>query len=665
MSQVVEEVQQAFTRRVESSINPSFMPEDASTWAVNVTFRGGTPQTRPGNASIFNFPCGQPQGMTMFRPTGGLLHMVVAVAGDVYVAPEPFDNYRKLENVRFYERSKFVAFADCLQSTTYDEAGVIQPLAVPRRVLVMQDGNTKPAFWDGGTDRHLDPTPSQVFDDDSGEIITQPGRDETRIGLWMAWAGNRLWVSRGPDIWASDIGNPLKFTETTYIAESRKFTMPENVTGMIQPSSGQPLIVFGENTLSFLRANVLDRTQWLDDPNFQQTEYGIGCVAPRSIINKLGLVWWYSPNGWTNLNFAMQSFNDSRVRYFDKQMGWSKRNLSVDKTGICAGETEDYTFISVPSGDKWNRHTWVWDDYQDNPGWDGVWMGNRPVQWAKGVVNGTERIFCLSYDNDGVNRVWEAMQPVRMDNQTPISCLLSTRYYNMGSGLNKRFSHAELFLREVSNDTELTAWATSPSGPAQKAMNVLLKAKRGQLSLDTTIGPSNPLQTLSRQFRELKSGELQQADAKTYGVCTIENNRTPIIDKAFGMTLAWTGNLAIDLLRVYGIAGSDNRFVGACEGDDAEEYAIRVDGGAMGEDNPYPYYTSEQSLELGCSRGDGEPVSVTATAFSMVSQRDADRLAYLRAYRTAQGLLECIDDAALLDELDEALLDSEDNVLTG
>ena len=659
----VEDMQASFDGRIESSVNPVNLRENQSMWSINTTSRGGIVLTRPGFSTVFNVPCKNPQGITMFTPTGGVPNLVFAVDGYVYVSAAPFKEYRRLENIRFYARSRFVTFADCLQAVEYDEAGTIQFLPTPKRVLVMQDLNTRAAFWDGGTDRHLNPTLSTVFDPDSGERITQPFRDETPIGLHMAWAGNRLWVSKGTSVFASDINNPLKFTETQYIAEGRRFHMPEDVTGMIQPSSGQPLIVFGERTITFLKANVIDRTLWLGDPDFQNTEYGIGCIAPRSIINKLGLVWWYSPNGWTNLNFALQSFNDSQQRYVDRPMDWSKRNLSVDKTGICAGETENYTLISVPSGDRWNRHTWVWDDYRENPGWDGVWMGVRPVQWAKGVVDGTERIFCLSNDTDGVIRIWEGMQPERRDNGKPVSCMHVTRYFNFQSGLNKRFQHAELYMREVSGDTELTAWSQSPRGPAQKALNVLFRPEAGSMSNGVPIGGSSPVQTLSRQFREIKTRQSDIGGAEDCGVCRIEAPRSAGIDRSFGLVLAWTGVLGLETLRLYANAGEDNSFEGACTQDDDSPAAINA-AGCADDTNPYQFYFSEQTATATCPQGSvGDTVSVAATGFSIVSQRDADRIALNRAKLAAQGLLECLDGATMLVDDEEALIDNDENSL--
>ena len=669
MAEKVEDSQQSFAGRADSSMNPAFMRGDQYLWGVNVTTRGGTPRTRPGLATRFNFPCEHPQGFTMFQPTGGVVHMVVVVDGEVFVSPSPFETYTKLEGVQFYNKSRFVAFAECLQSTTFDDEGFFRPLAIPKKVLVMQDGNTRAAFWDGGTARHLDPTPSMVFDEDSGERITQPRKDETKIGLWMAWAGNRLWVSRGPNVWASDIGNPLKFTEAQYIAEGRSFTMPENVTGMIQPSSGQPLVVFGEKTITFLRADILDRSKWLDTPDFQQSEHGIGCVAPRSIINKLGLVWWYSPSGWTNLNFAMQSFNDSRVRYFDKPMDWSKRNLSIDKTAICAGEIEDYTLISTPSGDRWNRHTWVYDDWQDNPGWDGVWMGVRPVQWAKAVIDGTERIFCLSADEDGVNRVWEAMQSRRADNGEPISSFLATRYYNFGGGLNKRFSHSELFLREVEGDTELTVWAQSPRGAADKSTNILFKPERAffksQLLTEDTV-----IETRSPQFREPKGRQTNIGWVNPCGECTVETGstkRSPMVDKSFGLVLAWSGVMAVDAFRIYAYMGDDNKLEGECSKDDEEEVSVRSNGcsNEPGEEEPFRFFFSEQEETVGCPQsGTTEMVTAVASSFSIVSQRDADRKAKGTARLSAEGELICEVVSIYTNNNDEAFTTDNDSVLT-
>lgn len=663
----VEDSQFTFQGRVDSSVNPINLRQDQFVWSVNATSRGGVVMTRPGFSTVFNIPCGQPQGITTFTPTNGVEHLVFAADGYVYVSPAPFNTYRRLENIRFYNKSRIVTFADCLQAVDFDSTGTLEFLAVPKRVLVMQDGNQRAAFWDGGEDRHLNPQRSNVIDPDTDERIPQPGFDETPIGLHMSWAGNRLWVSRGTSVFASDINNPLKFTESQYIAEGRSFHMPEEVTGMIQPSSGQPLLVFGKNTITFLKANILDRTQWLNDSNFQSTEYGIGCIAPLSIINKLGLVWWYSPSGWTNLNFALQSFNDSQQRYFDRPMDWSKRNLSVDKSGICAISIEDYTFVSVPSGDIWNRHTWVWDDYQENPGWDGVWMGVRPVQWAKGVINGTERVFCLSRDSDGVNRIWEGMQATRKDNGTPISSMAVTRYFNFQSGLNKRFQHAELYLREVSGETELTAWSQSPRGPAQKACNVLFKAGEHGISLAPQGSLATQYQSLTGQFREIKTRQSDVGGIDDYGVCRIEVPRSSGIDRTFGLVIAWSGTLAMEQVRLYANAGEDNTFEGECVRDDAEERDISSFGTSDGR-NPYQFYFAEATEDASCPFGSiGEQVlGVTATGFSMVSERDAQRNAKHRAKLAARSLLSCLKGVGLLtDGEGNVLIDENGNALIG
>ena len=136
----VEDSQSSFLGRCESTQNPIYLSETQFLWGVNVTARGGLLRERPGNATVFNLPCGNPQGMTVFTPTGGNPHIVAAVSGRIYVSSAPFTQYRRLKNVRFYDKALFVSFADCLQTVDYDEAGVIDFLPTPKRVLVMQDG---------------------------------------------------------------------------------------------------------------------------------------------------------------------------------------------------------------------------------------------------------------------------------------------------------------------------------------------------------------------------------------------------------------------------------------------------------------------------------------------------------------------------------------------
>jgi hypothetical protein len=641
----------SFGGKMDSSLDPAFLQEGQYYAGMNVVSRGGTVQTRPGYATIFNLPCGNLQGFTTFTPTDGRPHLVAVVDGKVYASPSPFSYYFRVPNIQFFKRSKFIAFAECLQTTDYTASGSPVTLQKPRKVLVMQDRNTRAAYWDGGQSRHLNPTPSIVTDSD-GNRITQPERDETPVGLWMAWAGNRLWVSRGNEVFASDIGNPLKFTETTYLNEGRAFSMPEDVTGMIQPSSGQPLLVFGQNSITFLKANILDRTLWLSTSDFQFTEYGVGCLAPRSVVNKLGLVWFYSPNGWTNLNYALQTFNDSRTSYLDKEMTFSKVNMSVDKSIVCAGEIEDYLLVSVPSGDKYNKHTWVYDQYTKQPGWDGVWTGTRPIEWSKVSVNGTDRLFYASKDSDGVNRIWEAFQSNRTDNGQPITWWVRGRDHGSNERQWMRFRRAELFYERLFGTTDIAAWFGGRRGAPRKIASKRFVASNTPITYtpSTAYSDDNIPTSVIPQVRYQTTEEYQDNDGTSAcESCSVETDDINAIDKQFFLFICGSGRGGIEGYRLYADWLNENRIQGDCETDETGTRALSPEGCGSTEsqtitNRAFPIFSATSAQTVSCP-GDliGDDASATVTKTSIISQDDATRKAEGAAQTEALGKLVCVE----------------------
>jgi len=665
-----------FSRGMNSAANPSRIGEMQYAMGMNVVSRGGVVQTRPGFTTMFNLPCGRLQGFTMFQPNDLPVHWVAVVDGFVYVSAAPFNTFTRLNGIRFWKRSRFVAFASCVQTTFYD-SGILSLLDRPKNVLIMQDGNTRAAMWDGNTARHLNPTLSRVFDE-NGDRITMDGLDETPIGLWMAWAGNRLWVSRGKYVFASDIGNPTKFTETQYIAEGRAFTMPEDVTGMIQPASGDNLIVFGRESITFLAANIQDRRQWLSTPNFQRSEYGIGCIAPRSIVNKLGLTWWYSASGWTNLNFALSSFNDSKLRYLDEPMQASKSYLSPDKAGICAGEIENYILVSVPSGSRFNRHTWALDLYQDEAiVWDGIWTGINPVEWARASINGVDRIFCASRDSDGINRVWEAFREDRTDNGEPITSFVLTRSDAMGTKDLKRFRYAELYLDDVYGIVDFYAGVAGRKGGFRRVLTKRMNAAVGPLNLEDiyysedqgenekTIWHSN-----RPQGRVIRTEEIYPEGEDTCNTCGVESDIPFPIDREFQMLLMWSGRASVEGYRLY--ADEQSRLEsrqGRCEDDETGTRTLN-EGGCSGltayvGEQALTLFESNQEYEASCSEGEtGGSVIVGAYSTSYISQADADRRAAGKARLLALGTLVCVENIVLADENEIALADETGTLLT-
>lgn len=666
--EVFRDQQFGFGLGCNSGINPIAIPDGGYHIGQNVVSRGGLIQTRPGYRSVFNLPCGRLQGFTLFKPTDGSTHMVAAVAGEIYISAAPFETYRKLEGIAFNANAERVVFCATIQTQYFDGAGFIVNRDRPLDILIMQDGSTRAAMWNGSVARHLVPTVSGKVDPESGEIITKPRRDETPVGLWMAWAGNRLWVSRGNEVFASDINNPLKFTEAKYLAEGRSFTMPERVTGMIQPASGSELIVFGQTTITFLKANILDRRAWLNTPEFQKTFTGIGCIAGKSIVNQLGLTWWYSQTGWTNLNFALQTMNDSKVRYLDEPMQASKSYLHPNRSFICAADIENYILISVPFSSSHNKHTWVLDTEGEAYKWDGWWTGTSPVEWGVESIDGVQRAFYASVDNDGVNRIWEAFQPDRTDNGEPITCFFTTRHHTFATPGPKQFDFAEFFLQEVYSTVDVWSGVATRNGSYRQTLVKRVEATDGPIDAGDTYTDTDTLSSNRTQFRRIRTQAIDPSANDLCNGCGVETDWPYPVDREFSIMLMWSGRMAVDGYRLWALARADVE-EGYCETDETGPRAVNAEGCSGTTEvvgtTAFTRYTSEQSFEAVCPRGTEPVVSVTALAgsYSYISQADADRKATGRAKLLALGEVDCQRRIGLTDEAGNWLTDELGNAL--
>jgi hypothetical protein len=699
---------------MDSFSDPQSLPANEYVAAMNVVSRGGIVQTRPGSRVLSCAPSHDNlQGLCFFQPTGGVPSLVLACDGRVYVAQAPFTNFTRLENIQFNPFSKYVSFATCLQSTDYDVNGVLYVLNAPRSILVMQDGETRAAYWDGSTARHLNPetspsTPLWVTGavlDENGSIFqnwsapvtvssgtfvtpvaygtqrtrvvylrsetiptaptdangtgwslevpddgTNQGYDETKIGLWMVWSNNRLWVSREGQVFASDIGNPLKFTESQYLNEARAFYLTDDCTGMVELTDQSGILVFTKDDATVIRSSITDRTQWLSTPDFQQVVLQkVGCVAPRSIVVQYGLIWWFSAKGITSLDAALRQNLTSRLQLQDQEVIASKSNCSPDLSMICGAFYENYLLMSVPSGDVWNRHTWVLDqdpfpatNAQVNS-WNSWWSGWRPVEWARGIVDGNERLFFLSRDFDGKGRVWEGMLPERTDNGCPITCALQTREHNYGDMELKEFKMAETYLKEVYGSVAFMQAYSSTKGPWTRILTKQIEATAGQIYEDGVYGETGNKFTGNRpQSRTLRSSEGLVTEIPCQADCGVESGqeaKPANIDRAFSLLMVWSGRAGVYGYRIISMPVTDNYTTGRCEEDEVAPRSVARNGAAalswFTSCNPFDSFAGSGSFSAN-NESCGGAQTFTAESSSIISQTDADNKAECAALTKAQ-----------------------------
>jgi hypothetical protein len=548
---------------------PTDLAQGTYYWSENCVNRGGVIQTRPGRELLFTLPGKQAQGLSLYRPFRAKEQLVWAIDGLVYWSESPFTTYSKLKNVGFYPHSHQVFMCQAREEVMHNADGSITLLDQPIDVLILQDGFTASAFWDSKTSRHMK----------GGAPFF-----EAPVGGPMAFSGNRLWIAQAETIFTSDLLAPRSYTERTYLAESDGFKLPEPCTGMLDTPASDALLAFSPFTITSLQSTILDRAQWQNTPDFQKIiSKDYGSVSPFSAVNQFGLPWFFSEVGLLSLNEALQQYRSSRTNPQDGEMTRSKMNMSPQRDGICAVSFENWLLVAVPSGSRFNRHTWVMDGSpmallgsQAGPCWVGIWTGTFPVQFATGEVEDVPRCFELSYScskataTDGSQsqiQLWELFTDPRADQavaakQTPIACSWETKMFEVSqTGELARFKYVEFDVVELYGEVDIQIYYAPIKGHYRKIYELHLSAEVGLpgnenfplysyngTATDTIMESFKP-QTRTVRAPEI-SGSIDETD-DCADSCAIESDYGHSVDKAFQILINWQGQMGIRELRLF------------------------------------------------------------------------------------------------------------------
>jgi len=640
-----------FFRGAKSDSDPGQLPLGYCFNLINMINVGGVLSTRPGYRCIIRFPEGKLQGAALFRPKVGLEQMMIAIDGVIYVADYPFSNFRFLPNVQMSPHAKQVFWALTTQSARRlsTELGSAIEVIPPRSVMMIQDGGlTAPAWYDGSQSGHVR---DNLF--------------ETPAGGPMVWIGDRLWVAQNDKVFASDIANPFSFREQVYLGGQTAFFFASDVTAMsATPSTDLPqLLVFTNSTGSILQANIRDRDRWPTTDDFQKQIFEIGATSHRSIVSHFGSLTWFSSGGIAQLDAAVASKISARMPIRDNEMMTSKTMLAPDLSLVAGAAFGQYLLMSVPAGDQFNKHTWCLNDcsletLQDDsgPSWSGYWLGTRPVEWVYGEIAGEDRIYHVSADEDGQNRLWECFIPERLDNGCPITWAVETRgYFGQSSQVPKPVPAAKF--RKCFSDVAFTGieetldlavfYAGGIRGAYKQLLCKRIIAERGNIRFDHAITATTSLFEWKGQSREPRTEDAnQQPEAVETGSCPPESDRTEGIDESFQLLIVGHGPATIRWIRAFAIL-EDEQASGdpnACI-DETPYNAVRFDGaGVRAEDlsaveagfiglRPIRYFTANQTATV---TQDGASAVGAGSGESIVSQAAATRVAERTAVRQAE-----------------------------
>lgn len=479
----------------------------------------------------------------------------------------------------------------------------------------------------------------------------------------MAFSGNRLWVASKNIVLASDLGDPISFTERLTGTGRGDFAFARVITGMtnyIGQNNDTKLIVFTDRSTYSLASGIYDRTQWVSTANFQTTLYPtIGCVAGKSIAFQAGQLWWYSQGGLVSADIAASAYITSQSLYRDVEMARVKSYLAGDTSKICAMNFENYLLYSVPYLEPCNSATMVLDyaaaaewSAQRIPAWCGVWTGTRPVEWISGVIDGAPRCFHFSVDysatNDGsYNHLWEAFTEKRVDTYFDIDVdggitEKVNRIYSqmetglLGDGLDyKQFQYAEIEACEIGGTVDVKVSYRGSKGFYQNVLETRLLAVTDDYQWVNTDYQSEiqKLGFLNTQYRRLITENSQRRPS----ALTCESKLTNDIDKAFSVLIEWCGEFGVEALRVF-IDPWSERSTGVPQAPEIKSCVTSQDGTNISIDLlPSPYEQADtaqkswwakeyRTVTLTCPANPSKSISSTASAsfLSGISQIDAN-----------------------------------------
>lgn len=566
---------------MNSLVFPTDIAPGGYAFGENGSNRGGVYQTRPGKQMLFALPGTRAQGLTIYRPFRQKEQLVWAVDGDVFFSVYPFTTYHKVPLVHFYHNSPRVYFCQARQGVQLNLDGSLTILPQPVDLLMMQDGFTPSAFYIANSAR----TTQQ-----SGHNLAGAPWSQCPVGTVMCYSGSRLWVAYQETIYASDLLNPNSFTEGTYLAEADGFKLPEPCTGLLQTPSdptnniAPALMAFSPFTVTSLQSGVIDRTQWQQTQNFQSiisSDYGN--VAPFAPVNNFGMPFFFSEVGFMSLNTALNQYRSSRVDPDDMQMLRSKLNLSPDLSGVATIAFENWLLVAVPSGSRFNKHTWVLDGSSmaqmggtQSPPWVGIWTGTFPVQFAEGEIQDVPRCFELSYSDQPILdekgdechiQIWEDFIGRRTDNcgtDTPIEVTFETKIFEVSQiGELNRFKFVEVDVVELIGDVFLEIWYAGIKGHYRLAYSLILSAEEGlpgnpnfPLWTYQGIATDTFIQTFRPQTRTVKTPDFSGSPAEQNqdtcaDTCGIESTNQHDVDRGFQLLFNWQGRMGIREIRMF------------------------------------------------------------------------------------------------------------------
>ena len=395
-----------------SALSPGMARPDQVRLHVNNTIDDGRVRPRPGwDCEMPSGPwneIGRCQGMAAYGES-----LVIAIDGELVL----FDPYQGTltrtnpEGVRALS-----AFAP--QIFFSERAGA----------MLAADGVNAPVVLEGpvarkaGVDR---------------DFVSTGTPQELRVGTVMADAGGRLHVA-SPDrskFWSSDHEmdpetTPLTFKELEdYYLGARSIIAPPSygpIMGMAPYWQNELLIVWHQHRARFYAVNT-PRDKW-GAQDIVVRSIARGLCGSRAWVVRNNMVYWIDQHGrLTSLAESQEGENRLEILRIDGEIaphirhetGQAREHMMLadfDGRLLRTAFPEVYTVAANTARQRWGIR-WRgllalnYDIHSTLEGpsrqaWDGLWTGPNIVAMATVMVRGEERLYCVSRDDDQVNRIY-------------------------------------------------------------------------------------------------------------------------------------------------------------------------------------------------------------------------------------------------------------------
>jgi hypothetical protein len=440
-------------RGVNSGIAPTLLQPNQCSGATNMTFRGGYPRVRPAFRLADELPDGRFQGASYYKDGMNRTMIVVFIDGVCYrLTKDGVGGFNQLDvtvddDLRLFPKSKQVLFE---QVESY---------------LVCQDGRSKPIIYSGGADTR------------------RAESDEVPVGTAMAYGLGRLAVAQKNRIFIGDIvggpTSPLKFTETTYLAEGGSFRIPveagiEGISGLAfvalgDTATGQGELVVGTKK-SFTSINVaLPREQWKDNPVQRVATRGAGCTSDKSMVQINSDLWVRSADGIRSYRMARAEFGQWGQTPQSREVSYLLDYDDDRQLEGISGTLFDNRLLMVvnPRPDRSGEGLVALDfapvaqmDGKSAPAYDGLWQRDdfRPIEVVTGDFgNGDECYAIGKRPSDGKNVIYEITKDGKIDDADAISWSFDTRVFDFNDPFgDKKLMRGDVFADQVHGDLSVT-----------------------------------------------------------------------------------------------------------------------------------------------------------------------------------------------------------------